>query len=201
MAITFKCYDDATLLVISNIAVVINAESDLSDGSHDYTFYFGSTDASQQLQAVSNPGVDNIVLTPTYILPSRANSTAYTVGQSVVPATPNGYRYVCTTAGTSAGTIPTWGTILNGTTTDGSVIWTLVAEDSPITEIKLALTSGGLDTATGGAALSLGSTILSGVANAVEFHMRITNTITQVSSSVGTPELGVNITAVQQSSV
>lgn len=201
MAITYKLYTDAGLTTLASTSLTVAAESDLSDGSQDFNYYFGSTDADEQLQALSNPGVDNITITPTYILPARANSTAYALGASIIPATPNGYRYECTTAGTSGGSIPTYGTTLGGTTTDGTVTWTLVAEDSPTSEIKLALTSGGLGSATGGAALTLGITLLSGVSNAVRFYVRVTNTITAVSSSVGTPELGININAVKQSSV
>ena len=200
MAITFKLYNDTALTSPSDLTILVNAQSDLSDGAHDYQFFFGSTDTNQKLQAISNPGVDNIILTPTYILPSRTNSTAYALGDSVVPNPTNGYRYEVTTAGTSAASAPTWGTTLGGTTTDGSVVWTLVAEDSPVTEIKLATTQAGLAAATPGAALSLGNTILSGASNDFEFWMRITNTITQVSESVGTPELGVNINPVVQTS-
>lgn len=54
---------------------------------------------------------------------SRANSTAYEVGQIVRPATGNGYVYMCHTAGTSAGTIPTWPTVIGDEVTDGSVQW------------------------------------------------------------------------------
>ena len=43
------------------------------------------------------------------------------------------------------------------------------------THIKLALTSAGLDGATGGAALNAGSTINGGVANAVPIHYRWSN--------------------------
>lgn len=42
--------------------------------------------------------------------------------------------------------------------------------------IKLASTSGGLTSATGGAALSLGATVTSGVANAKPVHIRIDTT-------------------------
>ncbi len=61
-----------------------------------------------------------------------AAATAYTakvakdaaVG-SVVRATPeNGRRMVCTTAGTSGGSEPTWNTLIGQTTTDNTVVWT-----------------------------------------------------------------------------
>lgn len=51
--------------------------------------------------------------------PSRANSTAYDVGDFYVPATPNSRFYVCTVAGTSAVSPPVFTT--NGSTfTDGT---------------------------------------------------------------------------------
>lgn len=43
---------------------------------------------------------------------------------------------------------------------------------APATEFKLALSSGGLDTATAGAALELSTSITSGVANAVPIYTR-----------------------------
>lgn len=50
---------------------------------------------------------------------TRANSTAYTVGQFYKPASANGHFYVCTVAGTSAGSPPSFTT--DGTTfTDGT---------------------------------------------------------------------------------
>lgn len=54
-----------------------------------------------------------------------AVSTAYTTGQTVIPVGFTPARvYKCTTAGTSAGTAPTWPTTAGGTVTDGSVVWT-----------------------------------------------------------------------------
>lgn len=59
---------------------------------------------------------------------SRANSTAYTVGQIVRPATGNGMLYRCTVAGTSGASIPTYTPITLGNviTGDGGVTWTAV---------------------------------------------------------------------------
>jgi hypothetical protein len=52
--------------------------------------------------------------------------TAYALGDIVVPTgTPNGYCYICTTAGTShATTQPTWPTTIGTTVADSTVVWT-----------------------------------------------------------------------------
>lgn len=67
---------------------------------------------------------------------SRANSTAYTVGTVVRPATGNTFLYRCIVAGTSGGSIPTFGTVIGGSTTDGTVTWECVG--SAITVITTA---------------------------------------------------------------
>jgi len=53
-------------------------------------------------------------------------SHAYALGAVVVPTAglENGFRYECTTAGTSAAGEPTWPTAEGATKTDGSVTWT-----------------------------------------------------------------------------
>jgi hypothetical protein len=56
-------------------------------------------------------------------------STAYTVGQAVVPSAANGFVYVCTTAGTTGATAPVFATTEGNEVTDGSVIWKTVKID------------------------------------------------------------------------
>ncbi len=53
----------------------------------------------------------------------RANSTAYTVGDVVRPASANGYVYRCVVAGTSGGSLPTYTTTIGDDFTDGTVTW------------------------------------------------------------------------------
>lgn len=57
---------------------------------------------------------------------SRANSTAYNVGDVYRPATGNGFLYRCVVAGTSAASPPTFGTVLGGSTTDGTATFEMV---------------------------------------------------------------------------
>ncbi|WP_143264186.1 hypothetical protein [Amycolatopsis kentuckyensis] len=54
---------------------------------------------------------------------SRANSTAYAVGDVIRPASGNGFVYRCAVAGTSAGTVTTLGTVLGRETTDGTAVF------------------------------------------------------------------------------
>lgn len=51
---------------------------------------------------------------------ARVNSDPMTLGEYYTPATPNGFYYKVTTAGTTAASPPTFGTTIGGTTTDGT---------------------------------------------------------------------------------
>ena len=50
-------------------------------------------------------------------------NTVYAVGDFVKPTTYNDHTYLCTVAGTSGGTQPTWSTTNGATQTDGTVTW------------------------------------------------------------------------------
>lgn len=78
-------------------------------------------------------GMQHVVFLDTTLLPAgitatlyqtAAITTAYLVGDQVIPVVTNGFYYKATAAGTSAGTAPTWPTTIGTTVTDGSVTWT-----------------------------------------------------------------------------
>lgn len=117
MSTSFKFYHDATLTqeITALDPLTATQETTGALGPVDKTIYLGSTNAANKVQAVSNPGVDPIVVSIT-----DAN------------------------AGTGA----------------------------PASEFKLALTSGGLATATAGASLNLSNTINGGAVNAVPIYTR-----------------------------
>lgn len=199
--LTFKLYTDANLTTEFGGTLAVTHQTDLSDNPQDFLLYFGSTTADVKLQTTVNPGVDNITLTPTDILPEWVTATAHVIGDAIEPTTPNGYRYVVVTEGTTGGAEPTWPTTVGSQVADGTVVWQLASATHEPTEIKLATSAVGLDSATGGALLSLGNTITSGTANKVEVHVRVENTVTTVSDNTGQPEIGININDVTETAV
>lgn len=197
--LSFKFYNEDTLSTAFTGTLSLVNKTDLSDNPQDFVLYFGSTETGHTLQTSTSPGTNQITLTPANIAAEWENTTAYTLGNLIEPTTPNNFIYKCTTAGTShATTEPTWPTSIGSTVVDGTVVWTCYAHSHPITEIKLALSSGGLPGATGGASLNLGTTLTSGVSNAIPVYIRITNTVTDINTNVGYPQLGININSVQE---
>lgn len=188
--LSFKLYEDSSLTTEFSGVFNLTHQSDLSDNPQDFQLWLGSTISGRVLQTTTNPGTDQITLTPTFILAARQNSTAYALGDRFELATPNNLIYECTTAGTTAASVPTYPTSgIGSTVTDGTAVFTLVAQKHQTTEIKLALTAAGLAGATAGAALNLGTSINGGVANAVEINIRFTNAVTAVSDNEDNEEL------------
>lgn len=189
LTIEFGGYEDLTHL------------TDESDNPQDMSvLYLGAISELVMLRAASDPGVDNIVLTPTDILPLFEASTAYTSGQMTQPTTPNGFRYECTTAGTTS-TEPTWPTSIGSTVISGTAVFTCRSPKHEITEITLALDSGDLGTNTPGDPLSLGNTILGGTSNKVAIYMRVENNVNIVSNNTSYPEIGIVINTVEESEI
>ena len=63
-----------------------------------------------------------------------AASTAYDLTEYVKPVVANSHSYECTTAGTSAGTEPTWPTTDELTVSDGTAVWTCKSVRAKLTD-------------------------------------------------------------------
>ncbi|RKW27110.1 MAG: hypothetical protein D8B42_09245 [Kingella sp. (in: b-proteobacteria)] len=163
---------------------------DAAGGSIDLVMYFGSPNPAHTLRTAKNSGIDNITLSVTDALADRANNTAYTVGAIVEPAGGNGYLYQCTTAGTTA-TPPRFLTTVGATIADGTAVWTCLGKRHAPSEIKLALSKAGLDSATAGGALSLGAELKGGAAVAI--YVRITSAVNDLYNAGQTPQLAISI--------
>jgi hypothetical protein len=170
MPFTFGFFTDAGLTTV-DADLQMEQDSLGSVPPDDDVRYVGSAATLRRLRDNADPGVNPLLVQLRYTLATWAATTAKSLGDYVIPTAPNGYKYRCTTAGTTAGTQPTWPTTVGATVTDGSAIWTC-ERSHLITEFKLAATSGGLAGATAGAPLSLGVQVTSGAANAVPVYVR-----------------------------
>lgn len=78
-----------------------------------------------------------------YAASARANSTAYALGDYYLPAVANGYVYKCSTAGTSAGSPPSFSTTMGATFADGTATFRVVGITAALTEDTHFVASGG----------------------------------------------------------
>lgn len=172
-------------------------KTDQSDNPQNLPIiYIGSTNSGKKLQAASNPGVTNLVLTLIDILPIWQASHAYTLGQCIQATATYGIagkRFQCTVAGTSGASQPTWNTTLNAYTTDGTAQFQCVSDKHNLTEITMTLTGTG---GTPGGSLSLGNTILGGISNAKTVYLAVNNVVNIVSDNTAYPEIGIQLNAV-----
>lgn len=75
---------------------------------------------------------------------ARANTTAVTEGQYLVPATANGFFYKVTTPGTTGGTIPTFPTTIGATVTDGTAVLTCMGRIALAIDTDFTVSGSGL---------------------------------------------------------
>ena len=83
------------------------------------------TDWRWRGQTLTPPATNYIgMIVATKNLSGSIRSAAVLSGDTVLPQTPNGRIYKCTTAGTTGAGEPTWPTTNGGTVTDGTAVWT-----------------------------------------------------------------------------
>jgi hypothetical protein len=192
---SFGLYTDSDLVFLSSGTLSLVHKTDLSDNPQDTVFYLGSQLSNRQLQANSNPGVDNIILSVVDTLPEWEATTAYVVGDRVQPTGGgNGFVYRCTDAGTSDSSEPTWPVVgIGSLVTDDGVIWELYSAHHTTSEVTLALSEGDLDLNTPGAPLDVALTVDSLPENAVEIWVRVENAVTTVSNDISHEEISISI--------
>lgn len=199
---SFLLSTEDDLTVESNGFLDLNHKTDQSDNPQTTIFYLGSALESpieRVLQATSDPGVDDIIISVVDILPVWQTAHAYVVGDCVQPTGGgNGKRYRCSVSGTShASTEPTWPTTGIGTTvTDGTCTWVFVGAKHEIEEVELS--TDGISFGAPGASLNLGPEVESGVGNLVEIHVRVNSEVLNVSNNVSTPEIRIAINNVTE---
>lgn len=103
-------------------------------------------DALFRGQALSAPATQYFALIKATRGKSNSiRSTVVTSGDTVIPATPNGHMYRCTTGGTTGSGEPTWSTTSGATVSDGgTVVWTEMTPDflanTNLTEVSTSST-------------------------------------------------------------
>lgn len=201
---TFAITTDSGLTIEFGLFEDLIHQTDESDNPQDLDpLYIGSQNSGRTLKASSDPGVDDITITPTDICPQWQDTTAYVLLDEVQP-TANygvpGYVFQCTTAGTSDATEPvSWPTTVGSTVVDGTVVWTCLRPKHDITEITLAVDDDtDLDTNTPGGVLNLGNTILGGTVNAKILYIRVENNVNIVSNNSSFPDISLVINSVTE---
>lgn len=175
MAFTFKFYSDAGLSAeITSVASTQLADGTSPPSENDQVFYIGSTETGMKARATSDPGTDPIEVTPVYAVDAWTGDAVISAGDLMMPTSNNGKKYVAQNSGTThATTEPILPTIIGDTVVDNTVTWECIDDLHQPDEIILAATAGALDTNTPGAALDLGTEILSETGNATPVHVRI----------------------------
>lgn len=197
MAISLKFYSDTAL----QVPVSTSSINHLVDGSNDpqdFVFFLGSVNPLNKFQTSVNPGVDQLFAEIINLTPLWVAVTAKTLNETVRTAAKNGYRYKAQSivgAGNTGASEPTWPLTIGQTVTDGDVVWVNDGKLHESTEIKLALSVAGLNTAIAGAAISLGTTITGSALNNVPIYVRVDDATAIISQFT---ELGISVLNVQE---
>lgn len=191
---TFQLYTSSALTTPITVKELLH-KTDQSDNPQVLpSVFLGSTDSSRELGALSNYGVDDLVLSIVDTLPEWEADTSYSLGDRVQEVGGGSYVWEVTTAGTSDSSEPSWNAGgLGSTTADNDIVWTKRATHHTIEEITLALTEGELDTNTPGDSLPLGPTISGGTGGALEIFIKVENSVTVVSNSASQYELALEL--------
>lgn len=117
----------STTTVINSGTVGSNWRSDRTAGNSWEKSLVCSATASARANSTAYAVGDRITVNQLPAPTARANSTAYAVGDRITVSSKPGFEFVCTTAGTSAASAPTFNTFIVGaTTTDGTAVFTAV---------------------------------------------------------------------------
>ena len=124
MAMTFKFYGDAGL--VTEAATVINQASSGATGAVEVPLWIGSTDTTKQIQADSNPGIDNLTVSVSDSAPAsgQAASSAslaltYAGLASAIPGAPIDLGVTEILGGVS-NAVPIWISVEASNLTDGT---------------------------------------------------------------------------------
>jgi hypothetical protein len=172
MSVSLDFYSDSGLTTAPASLAITHAATGAGD-PQDFHLYLGSPESGRRFRAASNPGVDSIAVSIVNTTPAWSAAAAKSVNDRVRTSARNGYRYKATVGGTTGSSEPTWPTTIGNTVVDGTVTWVCEQKLHEATEAKLATTQSGLTAATPGAALTLGTQILSGSANAADVWVRL----------------------------
>lgn len=114
--------ENLALFLAANVSVIDQQAASVS-GENKTVFpdryYQLGTSVSQPAGVKAVSGVTVVGKTAS----DRADTTAYAVGDRVKSATTPTHIFVCTVAGTSGGSAPTWPATIDATVTDGTTTW------------------------------------------------------------------------------
>lgn len=171
---SFQFFKDAAITLPLITKSLLHSDTGSTD-PQDFIVYLGSNTVGVKIEDETAPGVNQMALSMANLTAEWALGTAYTLNQVRKSVVKNGYKFQVSVAGTSGGTEPAWDLTVGNTTAEGpdTLVWINIGKVHEITEVKLALTAIGLDTAVAGDPLNLGTSILSEVAEALPIHIRV----------------------------